>query len=183
MQSWIILDRDGVINVDSDDYIKSVDEWRPLPGSIEAIAALSQAGYRVLIATNQSGIARGLFDIETLEAMHNKLRGLVEAEGGSIAGIFYCPHHPEDQCDCRKPRPGLLDEIERQFHVDLQGVPFVGDSERDLLAARAKQCQPILVRTGKGEKTLRAIAHKAPYASLPVYKDLAEYVKTLIIKH
>lgn len=177
---WIILDRDGVINFDSDQYIKSVDEWNPIPGSIEAIADLCTAGFSVAIATNQSGISRGLFSLDNLEDMHTKLNALVEAAGGQIAGVFYCPHLPDDECNCRKPKTGLLDEIESQFEINLRGVPFVGDSEKDLQAGIEKGCSPILVCTGKGKKTRHNINGKPEYKDIPVYDDLSAYVKSLI---
>lgn len=154
MNKLIILDRDGVINQDSDAYVKSVDEWLPIPGSIEAIARLSQAGFTLAVATNQSGIGRGLFDLDDLEAMHAKLSDLVLDAGGELTGIFYCPHTPEDNCQCRKPAPGLLDAIASEFQLEsLAGVPMVGDSLRDLQAGLHHQCTPLLVRTGKGKKT------------------------------
>ena len=149
----VILDRDGVINEDSDAFVKSVNEWVPIPGSIEAIAELSRAGFTVVVATNQSGLSRGLFDLDDLEAMHAKLAQLVEEHGGSMAAVFYCPHGPDDQCNCRKPKPGLIDAIEAEFDTSAEGVPLVGDSLRDLEAGLTKGCLPILVRTGKGELT------------------------------
>lgn len=158
MTSWVILDRDGVINEDSDHFIKSPDEWRPLPGSIDAIARLCRAGFRVAVATNQSGVGRGLIAPEAVTAIHRELERLVLAAGGRIAGIFFCPHIPEDGCDCRKPRPGLLRGIAARFAFDLTGVPAIGDSLRDLEAALAAGCQPILVRTGNGRATERALA-------------------------
>lgn len=150
----IILDRDGVINHDSDEFIKTVDEFVPLPGSIEAIARLCQAGYRVAVATNQSGIARGYFDIDTLNAMHDKLRRELASHGGAIDMIAYCPHGPDDGCDCRKPRPGMYRAIARRFDLSLNGVPVIGDSLRDLQAAQLVGALPILVKTGKGQRTL-----------------------------
>jgi len=173
----IILDRDGVINQDSDDYIKSVDEFIPLPGSVEAMARLHRAGYSIAIATNQSGIARGYYDIDTLHLMHDKLSRLLAAQGGQVDGIFYCPHGPDDECECRKPKPGMLLDIQRRFDVDLQGVPVVGDSLRDLQAARAVGAQPILVRTGKGERT---IAKNEGLEGVPVFDDLAQAVDELL---
>jgi D-glycero-D-manno-heptose 1,7-bisphosphate phosphatase len=152
----IILDRDGVINQDSDLYIKSVAEWRPIPGSAEAIARLNHAGYRVVVATNQSGISRGLFDAATLNLMHDKMHKLVAQAGGRIDAVFYCPHKNDDRCACRKPAPGMFEEIAKRFHMSLAGVPAVGDSLRDLVAGAALGCQPIVVRTGKGEKTIAA---------------------------
>ncbi|CAD5107072.1 D-glycero-beta-D-manno-heptose 1,7-bisphosphate 7-phosphatase [Zestomonas carbonaria] len=150
----IILDRDGVINHDSDAYIKSLDEWIPIPGSIDAIARLSKAGWTVAVATNQSGIARGYYDLATLEAMHARLRQLVAEQGGELGLIVHCPHGPDDGCDCRKPRPGMLHQIAAHYGVALHGVWFVGDSSGDLEAALAVDCQPVLVKTGKGGRTL-----------------------------
>jgi len=151
----IILDRDGVINHDSDQFIKSPDEWRPIPGSLEAIARLNHAGFRVVVATNQSGLGRGLFDMATLIAIHEKMHKALALAGGRIDAVFYCPHTADSNCDCRKPKPGMFEEIGRRFGVNLTGVPCVGDGVRDLQAAEAIQAQPILVLTGKGEKTLR----------------------------
>lgn len=150
----LILDRDGVINQDSDAYIKSVEEWIPIPGSIEAIAQLSRAGWTVAVATNQSGVARGYYPLETLDAMHARLRELVAEQGGEVGLIVHCPHGPNDGCDCRKPKPGMLKQIAAHYGVPLVGVWFVGDSSGDLEAAQAVDCQPVLVRTGKGETTL-----------------------------
>jgi len=151
----IVLDRDGVINYDSEQFIKSPDEWRPIPGSLEAIARLNHAGFRVVVATNQSGLGRGLFDMATLIAIHEKMHKALALAGGRIDAVFYCPHTADSNCACRKPKAGMLEEIGRRFGVDLTGVPCVGDGVRDLLAAEAIQAQPILVLTGKGEKTLR----------------------------
>lgn len=153
----IILDRDGVINENRDDYVKSADECIPIKGSLEAIARLHQAGYSVVVATNQSGLARGLFDLDDLEAMHNKLTQGVEDLGGEISAIFYCPHLPEDNCKCRKPGTGLLDAIEAEFNMSVAGLHFVGDSLCDLEASLAKHCIPTLVTTGNGKKTLLAL--------------------------
>jgi len=150
----IILDRDGVINEDSDEFVKSVDEWIPIPGSIEAIADLSKAGYTIVVATNQSGIGRGLFDLPAFEAMNEKLFSLVEAQGGHIDGVFYCPHTPEDHCDCRKPKAGLIDAIEKELGVSAKDALVVGDARRDLEAGLTKGCKLFLVKTGKGNKTL-----------------------------
>jgi len=169
----VILDRDGVINEDSDDYIKSVDEWIPLPGSIDAIAKLSRAGFDVVVATNQSGLGRGLFTLDDLEAMHQKLVGLVEDAGGRIAGIFYCPHVPEDDCDCRKPKPGLIDAIAEVMGEAVVGCPIVGDSLRDLQAGTARGCKPILVTTGKGAQTLTKLGADPICSATIVVADLA----------
>lgn len=154
-QKLIVLDRDGVINYDSDQFIKSPDEWIAIPGSLEAIARLNHAGYRVVIATNQSGIGRGLFDIGTLNAIHNKMHRALAIAGGRIDAVFFCPHSGDSQCECRKPRAGMLREIGSRFGVDLTGVPVLGDSLRDLQAAEVVGAQPMLMLTGKGEKTLR----------------------------
>ncbi|WP_281647330.1 D-glycero-beta-D-manno-heptose 1,7-bisphosphate 7-phosphatase [Parendozoicomonas sp. Alg238-R29] len=151
----VILDRDGVINEDSDDYIKSPDEWHPIPGSIEAIAKLSQAGYTVAVATNQSGIGRGYYSLETLQAMHHKMNSLVKAAGGKISCICFCPHTPDDHCDCRKPKPGLVHQIEKQLSCNAKGAWFVGDTAKDIEVAQACDCQPVLVNTGKGQRTLQ----------------------------
>ena len=150
----IILDRDGVINYDSDNYIRSVEEFIPLPGSLEAIARLNRAGYKIAIATNQSGIARGYYDLDTLKAMHQKLSTELAKIGGQIDYITYCPHGPDDHCNCRKPLAGMLQEIARHFNVQLAGVPVIGDSLRDLQSAQSVGASPILVRTGKGERTI-----------------------------
>ena len=176
----IILDRDGVINQDSEDYIKSVDEWLPIPGSIEAIADLSKAGYTVAVATNQSGISRGFFDEYELAAMHQKMCALVEEEGGQISGVFFCPHGPEDECDCRKPKTGLIQQIECEFGTNVDRLPFVGDSSKDLMCAKLAGCTPILVRTGKGEITL-AESSESELDGVSVYKNLKEYVDSLLL--
>lgn len=154
----IILDRDGVINHDRDDYVKSADECVPIEGSIEAIVRLNKAGFTVVVATNQAGLAKGKFELDDLEAMHEKITGLVEEQGGELGGIFYCPHHPDDNCKCRKPKPGMLDAIEAEFNTSVESSYFVGDSLRDLQAGLLKGCKPILVKTGKGEKTLAQLA-------------------------
>ncbi|MBO9537196.1 D-glycero-beta-D-manno-heptose 1,7-bisphosphate 7-phosphatase [Herbaspirillum sp.] len=150
----IILDRDGVINHDSDAFIKSPDEWIPIKGSLEAIARLNQAGYRVVVATNQSGVARGLFDIKTLNAIHQKMHTAAQQVGADIDAVFFCPHSADDNCDCRKPKPGMFLEIAKRFGISLRGgVATVGDSLRDLQAGFVAGCAPYLVLTGKGEKT------------------------------
>jgi D-glycero-D-manno-heptose 1,7-bisphosphate phosphatase len=149
----IILDRDGVINHDSDLYIKSPDEWKAIPGSLDAIARLTQWGYRVVVATNQSGIGRGLFEMDTLNAIHDKMIKAVAQAGGRIDAVFFCPHTNADKCGCRKPKPGMLEEIATRYNAELEGVPAIGDSLRDLQAAEAMGAQPMLVLTGKGKKT------------------------------
>ncbi len=172
-----ILDRDGVINHDSDQYIKSPAEWRPIAGSIEAIARLNQNGYRIAIATNQSGIGRGLFDMATLNAINDKMMELVFRQGGRIDALFFCPHTAGENCNCRKPRTGMLEEIAARFHTDLKGVPLIGDSLKDLQAAEAVEAQPILVLTGKGEKTRQDAG--MPKKTL-VFESLAEAARHLI---
>ncbi len=167
----VILDRDGVINRDSDEFVKSADEWVPLPGSIETIARLSSAGYTIAVATNQSGLARGLFDEQALDVMHDKLRGLVAEAGGRVDHIVVCPHGPDDNCDCRKPKPGMYLQIAKHFGVSLEGVPVIGDSLRDLEAAGAAGAQPILVRTGNGTMTEETLT--SDLAQVPVFDDLA----------
>ncbi|CAG0966506.1 D-glycero-D-manno-heptose 1,7-bisphosphate phosphatase [Burkholderiales bacterium] len=173
----IILDRDGVINHDSDAFIKSPEEWRPIPGSLDAMARLSHAGFRVVVATNQSGIGRGLFDMATLIAIHEKMHRALAQAGGRVDAIFYCPHTADASCGCRKPKPGMLQEISQRYGVDLTGVPCIGDSLRDLLCAQTVGAQPILVLTGKGEKTLRE--GDFPRQTV-IYPDLAFAVSALL---
>ena len=151
----IVLDRDGVINRDSDQFIKTPDEWRPIPGSLEAVARLNHAGFRVVIATNQSGIGRGLFDMAMLNAIHEKMHKALALVGGRIDAVFYCPHTADSLCECRKPKPGMLREIGVRYGIEMSGVACIGDSVRDLQAAEAVGAQPMLVLTGKGERTLR----------------------------
>ena len=151
----IVLDRDGVISHDSDQFIKSPDEWRPIPGSLAAIARLNHAGYRVVVATNQSGVGRGLLDFATLNAIHEKMHKAIAQAGGRLDAVFFCPHTADARCECRKPRAGMLQEIGMRFSVDMADVPCVGDGLRDLQAAEAVGAQPMLVLTGKGERTLR----------------------------
>ncbi len=174
----IILDLDGVINQDSDNFIKSVDEFVPLPGSVEAIARLKKAGYKVYIATNQSGIARGYYDLATLHAMHDKLATLLEHYGVAVDGIEFCPHGPDDHCNCRKPLPGMYERIAKQAGVtDYSDIIVVGDSLRDLQAAQQIHARPHLVRTGKGERT---IAKGEGLDNIPVYRDLADFTDQLL---
>jgi D-glycero-D-manno-heptose 1,7-bisphosphate phosphatase len=173
----IVLDRDGVINHDSAHFIKSPDEWRPIPGSLEAIARLNHAGYRVVVATNQSGIGRGLFDMATLNAIHEKMHKALAHAGGRLDAVFYCPHAGDSDCTCRKPKPGMLREIGQRFSVDMADVPCVGDSLRDLQAAEAVGAKPMLVLTGKGEKTLREGG--IPKNTL-IFPDLAVAVSALL---
>ncbi|MDH5300146.1 MAG: D-glycero-beta-D-manno-heptose 1,7-bisphosphate 7-phosphatase [Gammaproteobacteria bacterium] len=176
----IILDRDGVINEDSDHFIKTPDEWIPLPGSLAAIARLNRAGYTVAVATNQSGIARGLFTVETLQAMHAKFRALLAAEGGKVDAIYYCDHGPAEDCNCRKPLPGMYLQAAADFDADLRDVPVIGDSFRDLEAALAVNARPIAVKTGKGERTLESHAAVLKEKNIPVYDNLASAVDALL---
>jgi D-glycero-D-manno-heptose 1,7-bisphosphate phosphatase len=173
----VILDRDGVINQDSDSFIKTPDEWRPIAGSLEAIARLNHAGYHVILATNQSGVGRGLFEVSTLNAIHDKMHRALAQIGGRIDAIFFCPHAQDANCECRKPKSGLLQEIAKRFNVDLRNVPNIGDSLRDLQAAAVVGAMPILVRTGKGAKTERE-------GNLPpgtqIYADLANAVRSIV---
>lgn len=173
----VILDRDGVINFDSEQFIKNPDEWKPIPGSLEAIARLNHAGFRVVVASNQSGIGRGLFDMAALNAINDKMYRALGQVGGRIDALFYCPHAADSNCGCRKPRPGMLLDIAQRFNVDLGGVPAVGDSLRDLQAAVAVGAQPILVMTGKGRKTREAGG--LPENTL-VFADLAEAVRHIV---
>lgn len=178
VSNLIILDRDGVINHDSSAFVKSAQEWQPLPGSIAAIAALSRAGFTVAVASNQSGLARGLLDRDALRAMHRKLRRLVAAEGGHVARIVVCPHGPDDGCACRKPEPGLLLRLARYYRVALDGVPVVGDSLRDLQAAARAGARPILVRTGNGRRTAATLPDEC--SAVEVFADLAAAAANLI---
>jgi D-glycero-D-manno-heptose 1,7-bisphosphate phosphatase len=173
----VILDRDGVINFDSDSFIKGPAEWRPIPGSLEAIASLNHAGYHVVLATNQSGVGRGLFEVSTLNSIHDKMHRALAQIGGRIDAIFFCPHAADAGCNCRKPRSGLLEEIARRFNVDLKGVPSVGDSLRDLEASAAVGAAPILVLTGKGRKTEEAGGLPA---GTRVFSDLADAARSIV---
>jgi D-glycero-D-manno-heptose 1,7-bisphosphate phosphatase len=181
----VILDRDGVINQDSANFIKNPNEWIPIPGSLEAIALLNQSGFRVAVATNQSGVSRGLFDMVTLNSIHDKMHREVAQIGGRIDAIFYCPHSAEEHCHCRKPNTGMIKEIGKRFSVELDQVPAVGDALRDLQAYANAGCQPILVRTGKGEATLAAAVN--PDQALPantwICADLSEAVQRIITEY
>jgi len=176
----VILDRDGVINVDSDAFIKSPDEWVAIPGSLEAIARLNQAGYRVAIASNQSGIGRGLFDMAALNAMHEKMNRTAAAVGGRIDAVFFCPHTQEDECECRKPKPGMLQQIVERFEIDPADTPMVGDSLRDLQAGAALGFALHLVLTGKGRKTL-AEGNLPP--NTKVHDDLRTFALDFLAAH
>jgi D-glycero-D-manno-heptose 1,7-bisphosphate phosphatase len=174
----IILDRDGVINYDSDQFIKTPDEWKPIPGSLEAIARLNQADYRVVVATNQSGIGRGLFDMPMLNAIHDKMHKACALAGARIDAVFYCPHAADSDCHCRKPKSGLMEEIVARYNLsNLKNVPVVGDSLRDLQCAVALGAQPYLVLTGKGMKTQEAGGLPEGTIILP---DLAAVVAELV---
>lgn len=170
----IILDRDGVLNEDSDAFIKTTAEWIPLPGSAEAVGRLTQAGYAIAIATNQSGVARGYFTLETLQDMHDKMAALAAEHGGKFAHIAFCPHGPDDHCDCRKPLPGLIFQIEQALSVSADGCWMVGDSIRDLEAGVAAGCKPALVRTGKGAKSEAKLAD-AGLSNALVFDDLSAF--------
>ena len=176
MTRWVILDRDGVINYDSDAYIKSPEEWIPIPGSLEAIAQLNRNGYRVVVVTNQAGVGRGLFDLATLERIHAKLRKQVELVGGHIDAIYFCPHGPEEGCHCRKPQTGMYEQFAKQFNVDLDGIPAIGDSLKDMQAAQSIGAQAILVETGNGKKTLQ----RNPELDVPTFVNLHEAVQYIL---
>jgi len=177
----IILDRDGVINHDSDAYIKSEEEWIPIDGSLEAIARLNHSGYTVVVASNQSGLARGYFDIETLSSMHRKMDDMLLKVGGQVDAVFYCPHGPDDGCGCRKPKPGMLLEIGQRFNVSLEDVIFIGDSISDIKAAYSAHAKAMLVRTGKGAKAEKILQTEGK-GSVPVFDDLASAVTAILQK-
>jgi D-glycero-D-manno-heptose 1,7-bisphosphate phosphatase len=178
----VILDRDGTINVDSDEFIKTPEEWQPLPGALEAIARLNHAGWHVAVASNQSGLGRGLFDVASLNAIHAKMHKMVGAIGGRIDAVFYCPHSPDEGCQCRKPLPGLFEQIGERFGVDLRAVPVVGDTARDLQAGVAVGCQPHLVLTGKAEQ-LEGQPLPDTFPPLTrVHKDLAGFADWLVTR-
>jgi D-glycero-D-manno-heptose 1,7-bisphosphate phosphatase len=177
-----IIDRDGTINEDSDEYVKSPQEWQPMPGALEAIAKLNHAGWHVVVATNQSGLGRGLFDVASLNAMHAKMHTMLAAVGGKIDAVFFCPHAPDVGCRCRKPEPGLFEQIGERFGVDLRGVPTVGDTVRDLVAGVAVGCVPHLVLTGKAAIYKgRALPDSFPAGTL-VHDDLAAFAEYLVSK-
>ena len=182
MMKLVVLDRDGTINVDRDDYIKSPDEWEPLPGSLEAIARLNHAGWHTVLATNQSGLGRGLFDMATLNAIHLKMNQMLAKHGGRIDAVFFCPHAPGDDCDCRKPLPGLFKSIGERYGIELDDVHAVGDSPRDIQAAAAAGCRPHLVRTGKGATLDEAKIAKlcSMHPGTEVHADLAAFAADLI---
>ncbi|MDD2762198.1 MAG: D-glycero-beta-D-manno-heptose 1,7-bisphosphate 7-phosphatase [Methylomonas sp.] len=173
---YVILDRDGTINVDSDLFIKSPDEWLPLAGSLEAIALLNRHGFKVVVITNQSGVARGLFDASALEAMHDKMRLMTAEAGGRIEAIYSCTHGPEDDCRCRKPKPGLFEAFARDKRVDLKDVYAIGDSYRDIEAGLAAGARPLLVKTGKGLKTLK----HHPQLDIPIFENLYDAANYIV---
>ena len=175
----IILDRDGVINHDSDQFIKSPEEWQPIDGSLDAIAFLTQAGYTIAVATNQSGIARGYFNVQTLNEMHAKMHKLVRQAGGEISGVWFCPHTADSQCDCRKPKPGMVLDILDRFQAQAAETYLVGDSLRDLQAIAAAGGKPVLVRSGKGMKTLENDAGRLP-ENTEIYDDLLAFALHLV---
>ena len=172
----VMMDRDGVINEDSGEFIKSVAEWRPIAGSLEAIAALHRAGWRVAVVTNQSGVGRGFYDEATLGEIHEHMHERVRAAGGELAGVYYCPHLPEDGCECRKPKPGLFRALERELGVSVEGAPYIGDRVSDIAAAEAVGARPILVRTGTGAATEALLGARR----VPVFDDLAAAARSLL---
>ncbi len=178
----VILDRDGTINEDSDEYVKSPSEWQPLPGALEAIARLNHAGWHVVVATNQSGLGRGLFDVASLNAMHAKMHTMLAAVGGRVDAIFYCPHAPDEGCRCRKPEPGLFEQIGERYGIDLDGVPVAGDAPRDLVAAVAAGCQPHLVLTGKAAAYRNRPLPDGYPADTVVHQDLAAFAEYLVFQ-
>ncbi|HET7175056.1 MAG TPA: D-glycero-beta-D-manno-heptose 1,7-bisphosphate 7-phosphatase [Gammaproteobacteria bacterium] len=167
----VILDRDGVINQESDAYIKTPGEWIPIPGSLAAIGRLTKAGFTVVVASNQSGLGRGLFDQPALDAIHARMQAELAKAGGRLDGIYYCPHKPEDHCDCRKPKTGLFQQIAAHYRTDMRGVPAIGDSARDLTAAKSAGARPILVKTGRGLETLKQMPDVEVYADLAAAAD------------
>ena len=178
----VILDRDGTINQDRPDYVKSADEWVPLPGALKAIARLNHAGWHVVVASNQSGLGRGLFDVSTLNAMHAKMNKMLAAEGGRIDAVFYCPHAPDEACHCRKPEPGLFEQIGERYGFELKGVPTVGDTARDVVAGMSCGCEPHLVLTGKGAAYRgRKLPHTFPKTT-QVHADLGVFADFLIAR-
>jgi D-glycero-D-manno-heptose 1,7-bisphosphate phosphatase len=186
----VILDRDGTINVDSDAFIKTPEEWQPLPGALEAIARMNHAGWHVAVASNQSGLGRGLFDVASLNAIHARMHKMLSALGGRIDAVFYCPHSPDDHCQCRKPLPGLFEQIGERFGVDLRTAPVVGDTPRDLQAGAAVGCPPHLVLTGKAEALRATLPALQGTPVLPadyppgtrVHRDLAAFADWLLTR-
>jgi len=179
----VILDRDGTINEESDDYIKSAEEWHALPGSLEAIARLNRGGWRVAVASNQSGLGRGYFTPSDLLGIHNKIQELLRTHGGEIDAFFFCPHHPDDGCECRKPKPGMLRDISKRFQTALKHVPVIGDTEKDVEAARAAGARPILVLTGRGEATRQVLEEQGRLDGVEIHDDLAAAANVLLSEH
>ncbi len=175
LRRYVLLDRDGVINHDSDDFIKSPDEWRPIEGSLEAITLLNKQGYDVVVITNQSGVARGLLDETMLAKIHEKMQQMLADKGGTISAIYYCPHGPDNLCDCRKPKPGLFQKFALDFRVELAGIPCIGDSLRDVQAALAVNALPILVKTGKGAATFAT-----SNLNIPAFDNLYDAAKYIL---
>ncbi len=173
---YVILDRDGVINIDSDEFIKSPQEWLPIPGSLEAIAMLNRHGYRVVVISNQSGLARGLFDLATLTAIHDKMQTMLAYLGGSIDAIYICPHGPDSNCLCRKPKPGLFRTFAEDKQIKLENIYSIGDSLRDIEASLAVSANPILVKTGKGLNTIK----NNPHLKLPIFENLHDAARHIV---
>ncbi len=178
----VILDRDGTINSDREDFVKTPDEWLPLPGALDAIARLNHAGWHVVVASNQSGLGRGLFDVESLNAMHAKMHKLLALQGGRIDAVFYCPHTAEEDCYCRKPRPGLIEQVGARLGIALKGVPVVGDALRDVLAGAAAGGEPHLVLTGKSEKYRGLPAPDGLPPGTLVHRDLAAFADFILLR-
>ena len=172
----VMIDRDGVINEDSGEFIKSVAEWRPIKGSLEAIAALHRAGWKVAVVTNQSGVGRGLYDEATLGQIHDHMRARVRAAGGELVGVYYCPHLPDAGCECRKPKPGMFRALERELGVSVVGAPYIGDRMSDVEAAEVVGARPMLVRTGTGAATVALLGAR----NVPVFDDLAAAARSLL---
>ena len=172
----VMIDRDGVINEDSGEFIKSVAEWRPIKGSLEAIAALHRAGWKVAVVTNQSGVGRGLYDEATLGQIHDHMRARVRAAGGELEGVYYCPHLPDAGCECRKPKPGMFRALERELGISVVGAPYIGDRMSDVEAAEVVGARPMLVRTGTGAATVALLGAR----NVPVFDDLAAAARSLL---
>ncbi len=180
-QKLLLLDRDGVINHDSDAYIKSPDEWLPIAGSLEMMAELFQQGIRIIVVTNQSGVGRGYFSETVLHSIHEKMLVMLEALGGKIEAVYFCPHHPDESCVCRKPFTGMLDKIEQDYQISVKGVPLVGDSAKDIQLALNKSCLPVLVRSGKGSETEQQ--HSSLLRDVPVFNALQDAGRYLLTHH
>ncbi len=178
----VIIDRDGTINAESADFIKSPEEWMPLPGALEAIARLNHAGWHVVVASNQSGLGRGLFDVASLNAMHAKMYKMLAAVGGRIDAVFYCPHTPDDKCHCRKPKPGLFEQIGERYGIDLKGVAVVGDALRDVVAGASAGCEPHLVLTGNGAAYRGRDLPETFPANTRVHEDLSAFADWMVAR-